>query len=111
MDHSCFNLCRLLEVACKFLQEQRQILGLIGVYAHWLKQGLESFFKVTGQHEVQLTAFTVIQRDFSGEIFPSAVAQADVSIILSLAMLEQCHPVEESDRGNISEREVQHTGV
>lgn len=43
------------------------------------------------------------QRGLTGEIFPSAVAQAQGFIILSLARLQQCHPVEERDRGNISE--------
>lgn len=44
------------------------------------------------------------QRGLTGEIFPSTVAQAQGFIILSLARLQQCHPVEDRDRGNISEK-------
>lgn len=52
-----------------------------------------------------------IQRGLTGEIFPSTVAQAQGFIILSLARLQQCHPVEERDRGNISEEGSAHWGL
>lgn len=51
------------------------------------------------------------QRGLTGEIFPSTVAQAEGFIILSLARLQQCHPVEERDRGNISENGSVHWGL
>lgn len=51
------------------------------------------------------------QRGLTGEIFPSTVAQAQGFIILSLARLQQCHPVEERDRGNISEEGSAHWGL
>lgn len=51
------------------------------------------------------------QSGLTGEIFPSTVAHAQVFIILSLARLQQCHPVEERDRGNISEEGSAHWGL
>lgn len=51
------------------------------------------------------------QRGLTGEIFSSTVAQAQGFIILSLARLKQCHPVEERDGGNISEEGSAHLGL
>lgn len=58
--------------------------------------------KVTGQ-QGWMTYPRSTRGGLAGEIFPSAAAQAEGFIILSLARLQQCQAVEGRDRGNISE--------
>lgn len=64
--------------------------------AQWL------FSKVTRQQGCATHPGST-RRGLSGEIFPSADAQAADFIILSLARPRQCHRAAERDKGNISE--------
>lgn len=61
-----------------------------------LAQQLSS--KVTGQ-QGWMTYLRSTRGGLAGEIYPSAAAQAEGFIILSLARLQQCHAAEGRDGG------------